>query len=73
MKSTGRIDTLAIKQGDYFGERALVGADVSASTYIAATSGLAFTMDRTTFEAIVVKTISKPTAALITRDRKSVV
>ena len=65
-KSTGRIDTLAIKQGDYFGERALVGTDVSASTYIAATSGLAFTMDRTTFEAIVVKTISKPTAALIT-------
>ena len=65
-KSTGRIDTLAIKQGDYFGERALVGTDVSTSTYVAATRGLAFTMDRTTFEAIVMKVINSSTAALIT-------
>ena len=65
-KSKGRLDTLAIRQGDYFGERGLVGTDISASTYVAATSGLAFTIDRTTFENMVMQKTNPSVAALVT-------
>jgi CRP-like cAMP-binding protein len=63
-KSTGRSDQFTMKPGDYFGERSLVvPLEISPSTYVAATRGLAFTIHRDTFERHILAKIPASMAA----------